>query len=52
MAKEQQEDLLIEWGLYEPRAQQSMIYEYNFLTGDRDRATATFWTSLRTNLRF
>jgi hypothetical protein len=36
MTKEQQEDLLVEWGLYEPRAQQAIIVEYNFRIGKGD----------------
>lgn len=50
MTKEQQEDLFIEWGLYEPSAQLSMIDEYIFLTGEGDCSKSRFLDFLKDKL--
>lgn len=50
MTKEQQEDLFIEWGLYEPRAQRSMIDEYITLTTKADCSKGRFLDFLKDRL--
>jgi hypothetical protein len=50
MTKEQQEDLLVEWGLYEPRAQQVIIDEYNFHIGKGDCKYGSFLDFLKDRL--
>ena len=50
MTKEQQEDLLIEWSLYEPRAQKAIIDEYNFCIGKGDRRYNNFLDFLKDKL--
>ena len=50
MTKEQQEDLLVEWGLYEPRAQQAIIVEYNFRIGKGDCSYGNFLDFLKDRL--
>jgi hypothetical protein len=50
MTTEQQEDLFIEWSLYEPRAQQAIIDEYNFLTGEGDYIYSNFLDFLKDKL--
>lgn len=52
MTEAQQEDLLIEWGLYEPSVQQWIIDEYNFLTIKEDCIYNNFRTFSEENLRF
>jgi hypothetical protein len=50
MTEEQKEDLFIEWSLYELRAQQAIIYEYNFLIGEGDRTYSNFLDFLKDKL--
>ena len=50
MTEEQKEDLLIEWSLYEPRAQQAIIDEYNYRIGKGDFGYNNFLDFLRDKL--
>ena len=50
MTKEQREDLFIQWGLYEPRAQRSMIDEYIILVCKADCSKARFLEFLKDKL--
>lgn len=50
MTKEQQKDLYIEWGLYEPREQLSMIDEYITHTSKGDCSKSRFLDFLKEKL--